>query len=32
LPGHDRYHQQYLLKNPDGYRRHSATGIKVPRS
>jgi peptide-methionine (S)-S-oxide reductase len=26
------YHQQYLLKNPNGYRCHSATGIKVPRS
>jgi peptide-methionine (S)-S-oxide reductase len=25
------YHQQYLLKNPNGYRCHSATGIKVPR-
>jgi peptide-methionine (S)-S-oxide reductase len=25
------YHQQYLLKNPHGYRCHSATGIKVPR-
>jgi peptide-methionine (S)-S-oxide reductase len=25
------YHQQYLLKNPFGYRCHSATGIKVPR-
>lgn len=24
------YHQQYLLKNPHGYRCHSATGIKVP--
>ncbi len=24
------YHQQYLLKNPNGYRCHSATGIKVP--
>jgi peptide-methionine (S)-S-oxide reductase len=23
-------HQQYLLKNPFGYRCHSATGIKVP--
>jgi peptide-methionine (S)-S-oxide reductase len=25
------HHQQYLLKNPNGYRCHSATGIKVPR-
>ena len=25
------YHQQYLLKNPNGYRCHSATGVKVPR-
>jgi peptide-methionine (S)-S-oxide reductase len=25
------YHQQYLIKNPFGYRCHSATGIKVPR-
>jgi len=24
------YHQQYLIKNPNGYRCHSATGIKVP--
>jgi peptide-methionine (S)-S-oxide reductase len=24
-------HQQYLLKNPYGYRCHSATGIPVPR-
>jgi peptide methionine sulfoxide reductase MsrA len=24
------HHQQYLLKNPHGYRCHSATGIKVP--
>jgi peptide-methionine (S)-S-oxide reductase len=24
-------HQQYLLKNPFGYRCHSATGVKVPR-
>ena len=24
------YHQQYLLKNPNGYRCHSATGIRVP--
>ncbi len=26
------YHQQYLNKNPHGYRCHSATGIKVPRA
>jgi peptide-methionine (S)-S-oxide reductase len=26
------YHQQYLIKNPHGYRCHSATGIKVPRA
>jgi len=25
------YHQQYLAKNPNGYRCHSSTGIKVPR-
>ena len=25
------HHQQYLLKNPYGYRCHSATGITVPR-
>jgi peptide-methionine (S)-S-oxide reductase len=25
------HHQQYLNKNPHGYRCHSATGIKVPR-
>jgi peptide-methionine (S)-S-oxide reductase len=24
------YHQQYLAKNPNGYRCHSATGVKVP--
>jgi peptide-methionine (S)-S-oxide reductase len=24
------YHQQYLIKNPHGYRCHSATGIRVP--
>jgi len=24
--------QQYLAKNPFGYRCHSATGIKVPRN
>jgi peptide-methionine (S)-S-oxide reductase len=26
------HHQQYLLKNPYGYRCHSATGIPVPRA
>jgi peptide-methionine (S)-S-oxide reductase len=26
------HHQQYLAKNPNGYRCHSATGIKVPLS
>jgi peptide-methionine (S)-S-oxide reductase len=26
------YHQQYLIKNPNGYRCHSSTGIKVPRA
>ncbi|MFL6105327.1 MAG: peptide-methionine (S)-S-oxide reductase MsrA [Marmoricola sp.] len=26
------HHQQYLAKNPFGYRCHSATGIKVPRA
>ncbi|MDQ6688224.1 MAG: peptide-methionine (S)-S-oxide reductase MsrA [Actinomycetota bacterium] len=26
------YHQQYLLKNPFGYRCHSATGVPVPRA
>jgi peptide-methionine (S)-S-oxide reductase len=25
------HHQQYLRKNPNGYRCHSASGIKVPR-
>ena len=25
------HHQQYLLKNPFGYRCHSATGVPVPR-
>ena len=24
------YHQQYLYKNPNGYRCHSATGIPFP--
>jgi peptide-methionine (S)-S-oxide reductase len=26
------HHQQYLLKNPFGYRCHSATGVPVPRA
>jgi len=26
------HHQQYLLKNPFGYRCHSNTGVKVPRA
>jgi peptide-methionine (S)-S-oxide reductase len=26
------YHQQYLAKNPHGYRCHSATGIRFPAS
>jgi peptide-methionine (S)-S-oxide reductase len=26
------HHQQYLVKNPFGYRCHSATGIKVPQA
>jgi peptide-methionine (S)-S-oxide reductase len=25
------HHQQYLLKNPFGYRCHSKTGVPVPR-
>ena len=25
------YHQQYLAKNPDGYRCHSTTGLTFPR-
>ena len=25
------YHQQYLAKNPNGYRCHSKTGVPVPR-
>jgi peptide-methionine (S)-S-oxide reductase len=25
------FRQQYLVKNPHGYRCHSATGIKVPQ-
>jgi len=29
-PGRYRYHQQYLYKNPDGYRCHSNTGIPFP--
>jgi peptide-methionine (S)-S-oxide reductase len=24
------YHQQYLAKNPNGYRCHSSTGLKFP--
>ena len=24
------YHQQYLAKNPNGYRCHSATGVSFP--
>jgi peptide-methionine (S)-S-oxide reductase len=24
------YHQQYLAKNPNGYRCHSASGLKLP--
>jgi peptide-methionine (S)-S-oxide reductase len=24
------YHQQYLVKNPNGYRCHSATGVRFP--
>jgi peptide-methionine (S)-S-oxide reductase len=24
------YHQQYLAKNPNGYRCHSTTGVKFP--
>jgi peptide-methionine (S)-S-oxide reductase len=26
----EEYHQQYLAKNPNGYRCHSATGIEYP--
>jgi peptide-methionine (S)-S-oxide reductase len=26
----EEYHQQYLAKNPNGYRCHSATGIPYP--
>lgn len=26
----EEYHQQYLLKNPDGYRCHARTGIPFP--
>jgi peptide-methionine (S)-S-oxide reductase len=26
------YHQQYLAKNPNGYRCHSTTGVTFPRS
>jgi hypothetical protein len=25
-----RFHQQYLAKNPNGYRCHSATGVPFP--
>jgi peptide-methionine (S)-S-oxide reductase len=25
------YHQQYLAKNPNGYRCHSATGVPFPK-
>ena len=25
------YHQQYLAKNPNGYRCHSTTGLEFPR-
>ena len=25
------YHQQYLAKNPNGYRCHAATGLDFPR-
>ena len=25
------YHQQYLAKNPNGYRCHSATGLRFPQ-
>ena len=25
------HHQQYLLKNPFGYRCHAKTGVPVPR-
>ena len=24
------YHQQYLYKNPNGYRCHSTTGLRLP--
>ena len=26
------YHQQYLAKNPNGYRCHSTTGLDFPRA
>jgi peptide-methionine (S)-S-oxide reductase len=26
------YHQQYLAKNPNGYRCHAATGVEFPRA
>jgi len=25
-----KFHQQYLAKNPNGYRRHANTGVKFP--
>ncbi|CAN5464827.1 hypothetical protein BH09ACT12_BH09ACT12_25800 [soil metagenome] len=25
-----RFHQQYLAKNPNGYRCHANTGVKFP--
>jgi peptide-methionine (S)-S-oxide reductase len=31
MSAHD-HHQQHLIKNPFGYRCHSATGNKVTRS
>lgn len=27
----EEYHPHYLATRPDGYRCHSATGVKVPR-
>jgi peptide-methionine (S)-S-oxide reductase len=27
----EAYHQQYLAKNPNGYRCHATTGVKFPR-
>jgi peptide methionine sulfoxide reductase MsrA len=29
-PRRYRYHQQYLRKNPNGYRCHSNTGVPFP--